>query len=95
MKKGTFASPKGQRIAVGVTVILEQWLEAPAYIGLTLHCHFGGRPLVCAVFDKILKHMAQFPDVWFASHGEIARWVLDEKIEAETHASRLMTEAVG
>jgi allantoinase len=68
--------------------------EAPAYIGLTLHCHFGGRPLICAVFDKILKHMAQFPDVWFASHGEIARWVLDEKIEAETYARRLMAEAV-
>lgn len=48
--------------------------------------HFGGRPLVCAVFDKILKYMAQFSDVWFASHGELARWVLDEKIEAETRA---------
>jgi peptidoglycan/xylan/chitin deacetylase (PgdA/CDA1 family) len=65
--------------------------EAPAYLGLTLHCHFGGRPLVCAVFDKILKYMAQFPDVWFASHGEIARWTLDENIVAETHARRLLT----
>jgi allantoinase len=66
--------------------------EVPAFLGLTLHCHFGGRPLVCAVFDKILKYFAQFPDVWFASHGEIARWVLDEKIEAETHAKRLFAE---
>jgi allantoinase len=64
--------------------------EAPAYLCLTLHCHFGGRPLVCAVFDKILKYFSQFPDVWFASHGEIARWVLDETIEAETHAHRLL-----
>jgi peptidoglycan/xylan/chitin deacetylase (PgdA/CDA1 family) len=63
--------------------------EAPAFLGLTLHCHFGGRPLICAVFDKILKYFAQFPDVWFASHGELARWTLDEKIEAETHARRL------
>jgi allantoinase len=63
--------------------------EAPAYLGLTLHCHFGGRPLVCAVFDKILKYFAQFSDVWFASHGEITRWVLDEGIEAETHGRRL------
>jgi peptidoglycan-N-acetylglucosamine deacetylase len=64
--------------------------EAPAYLGLTLHCHFGGRPLVCAVFDKILKYFARFPDVWFAGHGEIARWTLDENIEAETHARRLI-----
>jgi len=63
--------------------------EAPAYLGLTLHCHFGGRPLICAIFDKILKYIAQFPDVWFASHGEIARWTLDENIEAETYARRL------
>lgn len=66
--------------------------EAPAFMTLTLHCHFGGRPLVCAVFDKILKYMAQFPDVWLASHGEIARWTLDENIEAETHARRLLTQ---
>jgi hypothetical protein len=69
--------------------------EAPAFIGLTLHRHFGGCTLICAVFDKILKYMAQFPDVWFASHGETASWVLDEKIEADTYARRLMTEAVG
>jgi allantoinase len=63
--------------------------EAPAFLGLTLHCHFGGRPLVCAVFDRILKYIAQFPDVWFASHGEIARWTLDENIEAETYGRRI------
>ena len=64
--------------------------EAPAYLGLTLHCHFGGRPLVAAVFDKILKYFSQFPEVWFATHGEIARWTLDENIEADTHARRLI-----
>ncbi|HUD89614.1 MAG TPA: hypothetical protein VMR17_24415 [Xanthobacteraceae bacterium] len=41
------------------------------------------------MFDKILKYFAQFPDVWFASHGEFARWTLDEKKEAETRAQRL------
>jgi allantoinase len=60
--------------------------EAPAYLCLTLHCHFGGRPLVCAVLDKILKYFSQFPDVWFASHNEIARWTLDQNIDARTHA---------
>lgn len=69
--------------------------EAPAYLGLTLHCHFGGRPLVCAVFDRILKYFAQFPDVWFASHGEVARWTLDQNIEAETHAKRQLAAGAG
>jgi hypothetical protein len=36
-----------------------------------------------------LKYFAQFPDVWFASHGEIARWTLDQNIVAETHAKRI------
>jgi len=67
--------------------------EAPAYLGLTLHCHFGGRPLICAVLDKILKYFARFPDVWFASHGEIARWTLDQNIEAETFGRRALTGA--
>jgi hypothetical protein len=39
-----------------------------------------------------LKYFSQFPDVWFASHSEIARWVLDENIEAETHARRLLAD---
>lgn len=75
MRKGTFAWPKGQRIAVSVTVMLEQWSE--------------GKPPPWGVQGTPPK-----PGVWFASHGEIARWVLDEKIEAETHARRLTAEAV-
>ena len=39
--------------------------------------------MISAVFEKIFKYLAQFPDVWFASHAEIARWVLDHKLEAE------------
>jgi hypothetical protein len=27
--------------------------------------------------------MAQYPDVWFASHGEIARWVKKHKLQAD------------
>jgi hypothetical protein len=45
---------------------------------------YGGK------IDKILKYIAQFPDVWFASHGEIARWTLDESNEAATHARRVL-----
>ena len=53
--------------------------EAPDFLGLTLHCHFGGRLLIC-------------PVTW---NGELARWTLDEKIEAETHARRLRLSQPG
>jgi peptidoglycan/xylan/chitin deacetylase (PgdA/CDA1 family) len=57
--------------------------ESPAFLALSMHCHFGGRPMIAAIFEKLFKHMAQFPEVWFASYGEIARWVLDNKLEPD------------
>jgi allantoinase len=66
------------------------WREPPALLALSMHCHFGGRPLISAIMEKILKYMAQYPDVWFASYGEIARWVLDTQRGADTHARRLI-----
>ncbi len=57
--------------------------EPPAFLALSMHCHFGGRPMISAVFDKIFKYMAQYPEVWFASYGEIARWVLEHKLDAD------------
>jgi peptidoglycan/xylan/chitin deacetylase (PgdA/CDA1 family) len=51
--------------------------EAPSLINLTVHCHFGGRPLMAAMLLELLRYMKGFPDVWFARHDEIARWTLD------------------
>jgi peptidoglycan/xylan/chitin deacetylase (PgdA/CDA1 family) len=51
--------------------------EAPSLINLTVHCHFGGRPLMAAMLHELLRYMKGFPDVWFARHDEIARWTLD------------------
>ena len=69
------------------------WREPPALLALSMHCHFGGRPLVSAIMEKILKYMAQYPDVWFASYGEIARWVHDTQRGADTHPRRLIQSA--
>jgi len=66
------------------------WREPPALLALSVHCHFGGRPLIAAIMERILKYMAQYPDVWFASYGEIARWVLDTQRGADTHPRRLI-----
>jgi peptidoglycan-N-acetylglucosamine deacetylase len=66
------------------------WNEPPALLALSVHCHFGGRPLISAVMEKILRYMAQYPDVWFASYGAIARWVFDTQRGADVHARRLV-----
>jgi allantoinase len=57
--------------------------EAPAFLVMSIHCHFGGRPLIAAVFDKLFKYMASYPDVWFASYDEIAQWVYDNGLHAD------------
>jgi hypothetical protein len=44
-----------------------------------------------AAIDKILKDATQGPDGWFASCGEIARWVFDAL--ADTHARRPLDHA--
>ena len=50
--------------------------EAPSLINLTVHAHFGGRPLMAAMLHELLRYMRGFPDVWFARHDEVAHWVL-------------------
>ena len=41
------------------------------------HSHFGGRPLMTAMFDKLLKFLCAQPDVHFPGHNAIAQWVLE------------------
>ena len=48
-----------------------------------MHCHNGGRPMITAIYQKIFSYINQHPDVWFASHDDIARWVLKNKFEAD------------
>jgi len=45
-------------------------------LNLTVHCHFGGRPLMSAMLHELLRYMKGFSEVWFARHDEVARWTL-------------------
>ncbi len=62
--------------------------EPTSYLNMTVHCHFGGRPLLAAVVDKVIKYMRGFPGVWFARHDELAQFVLDNNIDEWTNAQR-------
>jgi peptidoglycan/xylan/chitin deacetylase (PgdA/CDA1 family) len=50
--------------------------EGPSLINLTVHAHFGGRPLMSAMLSELLQYMKGFREVWFARHDEVARWIL-------------------
>ena len=52
---------------------------APSLINVTVHAHFGGRPLTSAMISELLHYMKGFPEAWFARHDEIARWVLERR----------------
>ncbi len=67
--------------------------EATAYLNITLHCHFGGRPLIAAQFDRILKYIRGFPDVWIVRHDELAQWVRDNGIREWTNGERFYPAA--
>jgi peptidoglycan/xylan/chitin deacetylase (PgdA/CDA1 family) len=67
--------------------------EPTSYLNITVHCHFGGRPLIAAQIDRILKYIRGFPDVWIARHDELARWLLERDIHEWTNRARFYPAA--
>jgi peptidoglycan-N-acetylglucosamine deacetylase len=57
--------------------------EPGSYLPVSMHCHNGGRPMITAIYNKIFTYMRSFPDVWFASHAEIADWVMSNKLQPD------------
>jgi peptidoglycan/xylan/chitin deacetylase (PgdA/CDA1 family) len=53
--------------------------EPGALLNLGVHSHFGGRPLMAAMFKKTLDYLKSQNDIWFAQHHEVAQWVTDQK----------------
>ncbi len=67
--------------------------EPMGLIHLGFHSHFGGRPLMTAMFDKLLKLFSSHSDVWFPGHNRIAQWVLDQEDDQLTYAKRFFSRA--
>lgn len=55
--------------------------EPAGLIHIAVHSHFGGRPLMSAVFERTLEYFRGFPDVWFPRHGELARWFAEQGMD--------------
>jgi peptidoglycan/xylan/chitin deacetylase (PgdA/CDA1 family) len=50
---------------------------APKLIDCLVHAHIGGRPHMIGMFEECIRYAKGFPDVWFATKGEIAKYYLD------------------
>ena len=62
--------------------------EPMAMLPVAMHCHWGGRPLMAAMLQKVLAHYSQFTDVWFARSSEIAQWMIAQKVDQVSYDTR-------
>lgn len=62
--------------------------EPGALLNLGVHSHFGGRPLMSAMFRKTLAYLKSQQDIWFAQHHEVARWVTEQKADDLSYRRR-------
>jgi allantoinase len=62
--------------------------EPMSLLALTLHCQFGGRPMVIAAFDQIMQHINRQDDVWFVKHADLGEWAHAQPAEELTYAER-------
>ena len=54
--------------------------EPIGVVNLTVHSHWGGRPLMSAIIREVLKYIKGFSHVWFAGHDDVARWVMNHPV---------------
>jgi len=62
--------------------------EPMSLLVLVIHCQFGGRPLMTAMVEEILKYIGKSPDVWFARHAELADWALASGVDEHSYRGR-------
>ena len=68
--------------------------EPMGLLVVTMHCQFGGRPLITAVLQEILKHIATSTLCWTARHEELANWALMRDSDELTYRRRFFDGSV-
>jgi peptidoglycan/xylan/chitin deacetylase (PgdA/CDA1 family) len=69
--------------------------EPMGLVHLALHSHFGGRPLIAAQFEKLLRYFAGFSDVWMARHDELAEWFRGAGLGDVSYRARFFADRGG
>lgn len=62
--------------------------EPMALLHVAIHAHFGGRPLMAAMFLKVLEYLRGFENVWFPRHRELIEWMSGRRIDELPYAGR-------
>jgi peptidoglycan/xylan/chitin deacetylase (PgdA/CDA1 family) len=62
--------------------------EPMAMLPLAVHSHWGGRPVMTAMLQKILTYISGHSDVWFATGSEIADWVIERGFDDAPYSQR-------
>lgn len=62
--------------------------EPMGLLRVAFHSRFAGRPLMTAMFDKLLTFLRAQADVHFPGHNAIAKWVLERDDNELSYASR-------
>lgn len=65
--------------------------EPGALLNLGVHTHFGGRPLMSAIFKKTLDYLKTQGDIWFAQHHEVAHLLSDRNLGDLSYRGRFFT----
>jgi peptidoglycan/xylan/chitin deacetylase (PgdA/CDA1 family) len=63
--------------------------EPGALLHLAIHAHFGGRPLIAAMLEKILDYFSRSEEVWLARHADIARLALEQQLDGVAAIAQL------
>jgi peptidoglycan/xylan/chitin deacetylase (PgdA/CDA1 family) len=62
--------------------------EPLGLLHIAVHSHFGGRPMMAAMFEKTLAYFQNAGSVWFPRHAELVQWFLDQKTEDMAYRKR-------
>src|SRR5688572_26550034 len=76
------ASPRDYYDAYAETLDYLSGHERVGLVNIAIHGHFGGRPVMSAVFARLLSDIAKRNDVWLATYGEIVEWFSGLGVEA-------------
>lgn len=62
--------------------------EPMGLLHISIHGHFGGRPLMAAMFLKVLEYLTGFQDAWFPRHRELIQWMDEQGIDDLPYSGR-------
>jgi allantoinase len=62
--------------------------EPASLLNVTVHCQWGGRPPIMAMFYELYDYFSKFPDVWYASQVEIAEWMNSQQFTDTSYRAR-------